>query len=353
MEKSAAASATEAIQGRFKSSEEWVRQEENRDAELERSLTHEWNLKAWKRRQLRFRVQYFLLLNVCIAIAVLGLDASNSNYLDHFLQSKYSLIAAIILYLCSVIMLFVMPYRSFYFDSFSEIDRRHQESKAEMSTIAEAKVDELADVLTQAIDQATETISTDSKDSKRPEFDHYLKRIISDLDKQISLSDEKASKLLDKGVGYLGAGLFFYIISILFWQFWARGDELSAVVALGMFSCTITFVVIEFLAAWFLKQYRSFIDSSLSYARVKSHYDRCLLSYYALREFSSTAEDSAVLRSEMLEYLKREAHWPDAKQINDNDFNYMLESMNSITSAVDKFRGLVKKPKKVNVKEPS
>lgn len=353
MEKPAEALATEAIEDRFNKSEEWVRQEENRDAERRRLLELEKKLNAWERRQFRLRVQYFSMLNACIAIVVIGLDFSNSGYLSYFLQSKYSIVAAIILYLCVAIMLFVMPYGRFYVDSFSEIDRRHQESKAEMSNIAEEKVEELTDALTQAFDQAAVSIGTEVKDSKNSEFDQYLKRIVGDLDDQISLSDEKASKLLDKGVGYLGAGLFFYIGSIIFWQFWAKGDELSAVVALGMFSCTIAFVVIEFLAAWFLKQYRSFTDSSLSYARVRSHYDRCLLSYYAIREFSSAAEGPAVKREEILEYLKREAHWPDAKQINDNDFNYMLESMNSMTSAIDKFRGLVKKPKMAKAKEAS
>lgn len=352
------ATATDALQDRFKSSEEWVRQEELRearrqqreDAELERTLI------AWGNRRRRARVIYFLFLNSFLALLYVTFEITDSNLLNNIMQNNRAIIALVFVYLCVSLIFLLFPYGSSVsndYSSFAEIDRRHQESKVELAKIAESKVEELAEGLTDVFNKAATTISVEGGEHSSFEFDYYVRKVISDLDNQISLSDEKASKLLDKGVWYLGAGLIFYISAIFFWQFWAKGEELSAVVVLGMLSCTVAFVVIEFLAAWFLKQYRSFVDSSLSYARVKSHYDRCLLSYYSLVEFSSASEDVAVLRAEMLECLKREPHWPDSKQLNSNDFNYMLESMNSMTLALEKFRGLGKKSHKADAQEPT
>lgn len=349
MDNSEIASAAEATQDGVRISEESVRQDDRREAARKRQREAEFEefLKDSRSRKKSIRIIYFVYFNLSLALTYVISEVLGSPVFSELFKSNSGVFALIFCYLCVSAIFYLVPDSPGDSSSFAEIDRRHQESKIEMAKIAENKVDELAEGIAEIFGEAATSLGAESGGSVRYDFEIYLKKIIGELDNQMSLSDEKASKLLDKGVWYLGGGLLFYIGAIFFWQVWAKGEDLSAVVALGMFSCTVAFVVIEFLAAWFLKQYRSFVDSSLSYARVKSHYDRCLLSYYALREFSSSTEDVAVRRAEILEYLKREAHWPDSKQVNENDFNYMLESMNSMSAAADKFRGLFKKPKKV------
>jgi len=177
-------------------------------------------------------------------------------------------------------------------------------------------------------------------------FEAYVKGLVSNLDEHIKISDTKASKLLDTGTMYLRRGLYFYIASIVFWQCWGHWVAFNALVISGIVSCSIAFVVVEFLAAWFLKQYRSFIDSSVSYMRVRSHFNRYMLSYFAVREFPSESPEDVVARAELVRILSEEIKWPELKDINANDFNYMLESMGALNSTFEKMKGLFgsKKP---------
>lgn len=174
-------------------------------------------------------------------------------------------------------------------------------------------------------------------------FEAYVREVIASLDNQISLSERKSSTLLDRGTSYIVGGIIFYVVSVLFWQVILVFTELSTKTILGMLSCSLTFLVIEFLAAWFLRQYRSYVDAAANYVRVRSVFNRYLLCYLGMKEF---AQDDAAgltkMRAELLKVLSQEIKWPEVKSGKNGDFNHMMEMFESLTAFVDKARHLVR-----------
>lgn len=178
-------------------------------------------------------------------------------------------------------------------------------------------------------------------------FESYMKNIESFLESQISLAERKASTLLDKGTAYIRNGILFYVATIIGWQIFERNSELTGVAVVGMVSCSLTFLVIEFLAAWFLRQYRSFVDASNQFLRIKSVFNRLMLAYVAIKAFSdgtdiSTLEQS---RTEILSMLAEDIKWPEPHIGKNGDFNHMMEMFDSLTKFFDKTQGMLRSDK--------
>jgi hypothetical protein len=178
-------------------------------------------------------------------------------------------------------------------------------------------------------------------------FEDYMREIDDFLESQIDLAERKASILLDKGTVYIRNGIFFYVVTIVGWQILERNSELTTVAVLGMVSCSLTFLVIEFLAAWFLRQYRSFVDASTQLLRVKSAFSKYMLAYFGIKEFSDATDSSTFekIRSEISTMLSHEIKWPDTVVGKNGDFNHMMEMFDSLTAFVDKAQKLVKPEK--------
>ncbi|OSR87710.1 hypothetical protein [Pseudomonas syringae] len=86
------------------------------------------------------------------------------------------------------------------------------------------------------------------KPSINPVESHIL-GVIKSLEQHIDLSDKKASRLLDTGTMYLRRGIYFYVSSIFVWQFVAHIWGVDRSLIFGVVSCSLTFLVVEFLAA--------------------------------------------------------------------------------------------------------
>ncbi|QLG94928.1 hypothetical protein HZF02_24635 [Pseudomonas yamanorum] len=170
-------------------------------------------------------------------------------------------------------------------------------------------------------------------------IEYYIHRLIKSLDKHIETSEKKASKLLDTGALYLRRGIYFYVASIFVWQIVAHVWGVDKPLIYGVVSCSLTFLVVEFLAAWFLKQYRSFIDSSIQFMNVRSVFDRYLLSYYAIKEFSvDGSEGHAESKAQILRVLAEEIKWPEALNSKAGDMNHMVQMFESLAGILDKVK---------------
>jgi len=170
-------------------------------------------------------------------------------------------------------------------------------------------------------------------------FEKYTSKILRSLARYAETSENTASKLLDKGVAFMAGGIVFYVLAIIFWQVFKNilnPDE--HVMYVGMAACSMTFIVIEFLAAWFFKQYRYYVEISLACLRVRSVYDRYLLGYYAVQEFDSEEKQDAC--EKLVIMLQEDVNWPSPKSAIDSDFNYMLESMSSAHTSIEKLKGI-------------
>jgi hypothetical protein len=173
-------------------------------------------------------------------------------------------------------------------------------------------------------------------------FELHTYHVVDGLNKHISLTEEKGSNLLDRGLLFLFGGIFFYVSAIIGWQAWAKyGEPNERIMYIGMFASSVVFLVCEFLAAWFLKQYRHYVDASLACLRVKSVYDRYLLSYYAVKEIGNESDEVPAKLSRMLEVLKEDVMWPAHRENVNNDFNYMLQSVSAAHASLDKLKGLL------------
>ena len=169
--------------------------------------------------------------------------------------------------------------------------------------------------------------------------EYYIHGLTKSLDMHIETSDKKASKLLDTGTMYLRRGIYFYVASIFVWQLVAHIWGVNKPLIYGVISCSLTFLVVEFLAAWFLRQYRSFIDSSVQFMKVKSVFDRYMLSYYAIKEFSvEGAEGMAESKIQILKVLAEEIKWPEALNSKSGDMNHMVEMFESLSGILDRVK---------------
>ena len=175
-------------------------------------------------------------------------------------------------------------------------------------------------------------------------FESYYIGAVDRIVRKADVADEKASTLLTKGVRYSQFGILLYIVAIVSWQyverFWStpKSAELHAATILGVVSSSILFIFIEFLAAWFLKQYRHFVDTSTYLMKVKSTLDRYMLTYLLVKD---RHEDTRY--AELLALLARDISWPDAVS---PDGSYASEAMQSLSAIVASVLAKEEKPPK-------
>jgi hypothetical protein len=170
------------------------------------------------------------------------------------------------------------------------------------------------------------------------DFAIYYAVAVDQIVRKANTADEKASVLLTKGIRYSQLGILLYIIAILTWQIVERyyagttpsSTPLHAATILGVTSTTVLFIFIEFLAAWFLKQYRHFVDTSTYLMKVKSILDRYMLTYLLVKDRPDETK-----YSELLALLARDINWPDRVTA---DGSYASDAMSSLAALLASLR---------------
>jgi hypothetical protein len=172
------------------------------------------------------------------------------------------------------------------------------------------------------------------------DFEKQMKAIIGSLDYQIDYAEKKASIMLDVGRRFIKWGIWLYVVAIFGWQVYLYflDFRFGPVIIAGMLSCSFLFVIVEFLGAWYLKQHRHYGDSAYSYMRARSSYHKYMLGYCAVVEFMG--EDKAGAKEDVLKVLSESDKWPDFKDVTSNDFNYMLQAVDSAGVLFEKMKGV-------------
>lgn len=239
-------------------------------------------------------------------------------------------------------------------DSFVEIDERLfdknvMQDEAERSD-QRSKIRSLEEKLSQlSVKKANEADGEPYPAASEPEittrvesevngFEKYMADLTRYLEIHITVSETKASRLLDKGITYLWRGIVFYVLSIVVWQVVTALFKVGEFAVWGMVSCSLTFLVVEFLAAWFLRQYKSFTDAAFNLVRVKSVFNRYFLSYLAIKEFSSSSEDIAVMRAQMLKVIEEDIKWLEPAPQKLGELNHMVAMFESVSGLVEKLK---------------
>lgn len=221
--------------------------------------------------------------------------------------------------------------------SFVELDLRN---RIEKSRYWRAEVEDSVE----KVNNVTSFKSAEQKKSRKVvsgfEFGEHMRSIIESLDFQIDYAEEKASRLLEVGRSFVRGGITLYVLNIVVWQgyLFYIDFKINAGIIVGMASTTVIFLIMEFIGAWYLKQYRHYGDSAFSYMKVRSSYNKYMLSYCAILEF--TGDDLSKGREELLRVLAESERWPELKDVNSNDFNYMIQSVESMGAIFDKLKGM-------------
>lgn len=172
-----------------------------------------------------------------------------------------------------------------------------------------------------------------NKDQNNATFITYFSSIVETLEAKADAADEKASILLNKGTAYSQGGIIFFILSIIIWQSLSWHNQFQTHFIYGIVSCSILFAFIEFLSAWFLRQYRHFVDTSTYLLRVKSILDRYLLTYLAAKEQAKadgSIDGKAFATLNLL--LKEPIRWPETELFDKANTNFAKDAADSLTS---------------------
>lgn len=176
-------------------------------------------------------------------------------------------------------------------------------------------------------------------------FENYFNEIRRVLLEQAYTSDKKASILLDKGTAYSKGGITFFIVSIIIWQLLSWLTEFKEQYIYGMISCSLLFVFIEFLSAWFLKQYRHFVDTSTYHIKVKSIFDKYMMSYLAIKTLGGNNNDETKYLA-MLKVLEEEIKWPESYLLKKSDVSFAKEAIETMSHFAKAMKSEVKNREK-------
>ena len=181
-------------------------------------------------------------------------------------------------------------------------------------------------------------------------FALYFESIRNLLEQKAEVADKKASILLDKGTGYSRFGIGLFVAAIVGWQFAAHATGFQTQYIYGIASTSLLFVFIEFLSAWFLKQYRQFVDTSTYLIKVKSIFDKYMLVYLAGKEAIADGHDSKKAKQMLLDLLGEEITWPDTYLTKNADVSFAKEALEAITLLAKSMRAEAKGKTDSNLK---
>ncbi|EKR17341.1 hypothetical protein [Leptospira interrogans] len=169
------------------------------------------------------------------------------------------------------------------------------------------------------------------------DFKDFYSTTASLLIQKSNLSDEKASILLDKGISFTKFGIALFIFSIIAWQIVASFVGFTQQVIFGILSSSFLFIFIEFLSAWFLKQYKSFTDTSTYMLKIKALLDRYMFAFLVIEKFPNTS--ARVSNAELiLKIIEKEIRWPDSKINKENVDNYAGDVINILSELIKTVR---------------
>ena len=238
--------------------------------------------------------------------------------------------------------------------SFSDIDEeRKKEAKFYGGGEAQELVSELRSLRhTAGIDygKIEEIIKkTQPKDDRTKKsaagFDGYFNSVITNLSSRALDSDEKASLLLERGISYVKFGLWFYFLAIVSWQALIHFCGFKTEYAYGIATTSLLFLFIEFLSAWFLKQYRHFVDTATYLLKVKAIFDRYYLIYLALKGSEAHLSGDVKKLETLTDALTDDIKWPSDAHLTKADVAFAREALDSVSDLLKALKSTRKEKK--------
>jgi len=236
----------------------------------------------------------------------------------------------------------------------SDVDARRRNPKEDLAVkSARRRASKLAkrhqgastDKLASLLDAATEHKRRRDL-NELDNFKSYFNSIRVVLEQKAADADEKASILLDKGTSYFRWGITFFIFSIVAWQVIAYITEFKSQYIYGIVSCSGLFIFIEFLSAWFLRQYRLFVDTSTYLIKVKAVFDRYMLVCLVADELRSKGGDAKSATLRLVDLLRAKIEWPESYLTKEPDIGFAREAVETMSLLLKSVRSQVTRAKK-------
>lgn len=184
----------------------------------------------------------------------------------------------------------------------------------------------------------SDRVRMNKREDQYKSFSNYFDGLREFLENKSADADEKASILLDKGTTYSKFGIVFFIVAIIGWQVLSFFTGFKEQYIYGIASCSLLFIFIEFLSAWFLRQYRNYVDTSTYLVKIKSIFDRYMLVYLALH-------DSDKDISSLTNILSDDIKWPETYLMKNADISFAKEAMEAMTYMVQTIKKEAKSKK--------
>lgn len=273
-----------------------------------------------KIRKSMIKAMSYIILSLYIATVIIVISRNNFDfiYILEFVSENIIIILSIGLVSFTVykninhLFPFVKKERNF-----QDVDDYYKSSQP--------SIDSSKKYMEKSIEEIVNQKNEDKRIIENITFISYFSDIKAILEHKSQIADEKASILLDKGTRYAKFGLIFYIISIIIWQVLAIFlGQFQTQIIYGIISCSFLFIFVEFLSAWFLKQYRNFIDTSTYLIKVKSIFDKYMLIVLYAKEAGTEIE-----HKDILNYLAEEIQWPDINKFSRREMSFAKEALES------------------------
>lgn len=276
---------------------------------------------AWQRALRRNIIPSAFLILLGFFLIWASFVSNSIEFIFETMQSKHTQILLFGIFLiCFSFYTIYKAYSNYLQDKpsdFSDIDKTSTQTSAELENFK---------TLTSQFESRIKSYTQ----KKYQTFQEYFTDVINFFDQQIDNSDRKASLLLDKGTAYSRNGVYFYITMLILSQviMYFTGYQQQHIYGLAGFS--LVFIFVEFLSAWFLKQYRQYVDTSTYLIKIKTILERYFLVYLAIKE----AQENSKNHSELLETLKEDIKWPDTYLTKVPEVSFAKECIETATQLI-------------------
>jgi hypothetical protein len=285
------------------------------------------------------------LLFLLVGAATYGWNMYDFPVKDFLQKYGDAVIGVIAMIIGGVIFIFssIIPYlRSKSPNDFAEVDREYATNKNDINSKASS---ESLHIILKRIESKLDTTSTQTNNNGGVNL--HLEKIsvdlvkttltqtITTLENKADAADKKASILLQRGVNLTKFGIVYYLFSIIIWQIIFFKSTYKTEHLYGILSCSFLFLFIEFLSAWFLKQYKNFTDNSVYLLKIKSIFDRFLIVYLIDENQNEGKKSDNINFKKSLELLSKDFAWPDTSVIESKEQTFARETISSLTELIN------------------
>lgn len=219
----------------------------------------------------------------------------------------------------------------------NELEHRSERIDAEIEGLKERFKDIDPKIVDKMLEQKLDQTNLSPLDFN---FQFYFQQIVESFVDESAKSEKKAKEFFRLGIIISIMGIVSAIALLLFWLDYFKGNKFEMTQIFEVVSGTIVVMLIEFLGAWFLKQYKTLSSRSLHILKSKAVLDRLFLSYLAIGEFTTTNTREQYL-TQFLMTLDKDLLFP-LEPLNNRNTSFMHEAISSISNLTDAIRGTVK-----------